>query len=45
MQKSTENVSNQGNIVTCKEIGVKESNGGVIILTGSSQVAVSAHAQ
>jgi len=37
--------SNRGNIVLYKEIGVKESNGGVRILTGSSQIAVSAHAQ
>jgi len=28
--------SNRGNIVPCKEIGVKESNGDVRILTGSS---------
>jgi len=28
----------------CKEIGVKESNAGVKILTGSSQIAVSVHA-
>jgi len=37
--------SNRGNIVLCKEIGVKESNGDVGILTGSSQIAVSAHAE
>jgi len=37
--------SNRQNIVPCKEIGVKESNGDVRILTGSSQVAVSANAQ
>jgi len=37
--------SNRGNIVPFKEIGVKESNGDVRILTGSSQIAVSVHAQ
>jgi len=37
--------SNHGNIVPHKEISVKESNGDVRILTGSSYVAVSAHAQ
>jgi len=36
---------NRRNIVPNKEIGVKESNGDVGILTGSSEVAVSAHAQ
>jgi len=37
--------SNRGNVVPFKEIGVEESNGDVRILTGSSQIAVSAHAQ
>jgi len=37
--------STRGNVVAYKEIGVKESNDDVKILTGSSQVAVSAHAQ
>ena len=32
-------------IRTIQEIGVAEINGGVRILTGSSEVAVSAHAQ
>jgi len=40
MQKSTKTSSNRRNIVPCKEIGVKESNGDVRILTGSSQIAV-----
>jgi len=35
----------EGHIVPYKEIGVKESNGDVRILTGSSQIAISAHAQ
>jgi len=37
--------SNRRNIVPCKEIGVRESNGDVGILTGSSQMAVSVRAQ
>jgi len=37
--------SNRRNIVPCNESGVKESNGDFRVLTGSSQVAVSAHAQ
>jgi len=37
--------SNRGNIVPYKDIGVNESNGDVRVLTGSLQVAVSAHAQ
>jgi len=36
---------NRGNIVRYMEVGVKESNGDVRILTGSSQIAVSAKAQ
>jgi len=35
MQKSTENVFKSPKIVPCKEIGIKESNAGVKILTGS----------
>jgi len=37
--------SNRQNIVPHTEIGVKESNGDVRILTGSSRITVSAHAQ
>jgi len=37
--------SSRRNVVPSKEIGVKESNGDVRILTGSSYIAVSAHAQ
>ena len=37
--------SNRRNIVPHKKIGVEESNDDVIILTGSSQIAVSAHVQ
>jgi len=37
--------SNRRNIVPHKEISVKESNAGVIILTGSSYIAISTHAQ
>ena len=37
--------SNRRNIVLCEDIGVEESNAGVEVLTGSSCVAVSAHAQ
>jgi len=37
--------SNRGNIVPYKENGVKEWNDDVRILTGSSKIAVSAHAQ
>jgi len=33
------------NSVPYKEIGIKESNGDVSTLTGSSQMAVAAHAQ
>jgi len=36
MQKSTQTSSNRGNIVPYKEIGVKESNDDVRILTGST---------
>jgi len=36
---------NRRNIVPSKEIRVKESNDDLRILTGSSQIAVSAHAQ
>jgi len=36
MQKSTENVLNRRNIVPYKEIGFKDSNGDVRMLTGSS---------
>jgi len=37
--------SNHRNIVDFKEIGVKESNGDVRLFAGSSELAVSAHAQ
>jgi len=37
--------SNRRNIFPHDEIGAKESNGGVTILTGSSYVAVTVHAQ
>jgi len=44
-KKSTENVLKSRKYRAYKEIGVKESNGDVRILTGSSQIAVTAHAQ
>jgi len=45
MQKSTEKSSYRRNIVPYKEIGIKESNDDVRSLTGSSYMAVPAHAQ
>jgi len=45
MQNQQKTSSNGANIVPYKEIGIKESNGDVRILTGSSEIAVSAHAQ